>query len=71
MNDLKPEAHYPEQFHSFDFKQDSFNTIYFGKKLKGPQGNSNVLFDEIDALERILQIYGDKSFGKIQKISLL
>ena len=55
MNDLEPEAHYPEQFHSFDFEQDSFNTIYFGKNLKGPQGNSNVLFVEIDGLD--LQIY--------------
>ena len=54
MNDLEPEAYYPEQSHSFDFEQDSFNTIYFGKNLKGPQGNSNVLFDEIDGLECIL-----------------
>ena len=36
MNDLEPDVHYPEQFHSFDFEQDSFNTIYFGKNLKGP-----------------------------------
>ena len=54
MNGLEPETHYPEQFHSFDFEQDSFNTIYCGKNVKGPQGNSNVLFDEIDGLECIL-----------------
>ena len=54
INDLEPETHYPEQFHSFDFEQNSFNTIYFGKNIKGPQGNSNVLFDEIDGLEHIL-----------------
>ena len=54
MNDLEPEAHYPEQFHSFDFEKDSLNTIYFGKNVKGPQSNSNVLFDEIDGLECIL-----------------
>ena len=51
MNDLEPETHYPEQFHSFDFEQD---TIYFGKNVKGPQGNSNVLFDETDGLKHIL-----------------
>ena len=55
MNDLEHKAHYPEQFHSFHFEKDSFNTIYFGKKLKGLQGNSNVLFDEIDGLECILK----------------
>ena len=54
MNDLEPETHYPEQFHSFDFEQDSFNTIYFWKNIKEPQGNSNILFDEIDGLECIL-----------------
>ena len=45
MNDLERGTRYPEQFHSFDFEQDY---------LKGPQGNSNVLFDEIDGLECIL-----------------
>ena len=54
MNDLEPETHYTEQFYSFDFEQDSFNTIYFGKNVKGPQGNSNVLFDETDGLKCIL-----------------
>ena len=53
MNDLENEALYPEQFHSFDFEQDSFNTIYFRKNLKGSV-NSNILFDEIDGLEHVL-----------------
>ena len=53
MNDLEDEALYPEQFHSFDFEQDSFNTIYFRKNLIGSV-NSNVLFDEIDGLECVL-----------------
>ena len=34
MNDLEHEAQYPEQFHSFDFEQGSFNTIYFGTTSK-------------------------------------
>ena len=40
---------YTEQFPSFEFEQDSFNTIHFGKNLK-KRGHSNILFDEIDEL---------------------
>ena len=38
---------------SFEFEQDSFNTIHFGRNLKG-RHHSNILFDEIDKLARVL-----------------
>ena len=44
---------YTEQFTSFEFEQDSFNTIHFGRNLKG-RNHSNILFDEIDELARVL-----------------
>ena len=52
MNDVKNHS-YTKQFPSFEFKQDSFNTIHFGRNLKG-RGHSNILFDEIDELEQVL-----------------
>ena len=52
MNDFENEQ-YTEQFPSFEFEQDSFKTIHFGKNLKR-RGHSNILFDEIDELTHVL-----------------
>ena len=52
MNDFENEQ-YTEQFTSFEFEQDSFNTIHFGRNLKG-RNHSNILFDEIDELACVL-----------------
>ena len=52
MNDFENDQ-YTEQFTSFEFEQDSFNTIHFGRNLKG-RNHSNILFDEIDELEQVL-----------------
>ena len=52
VNDFENDQ-YTEQFTSFEFEQDSFNTIHFGRNLKG-RNHSNILFDEIDELACIL-----------------
>ena len=54
MNDFENDQ-YTEQFTSFEFEQDSFNTIHFGRNLKG-RNHSNILFDEIDELALYSQI---------------
>ena len=52
MNDFENEQ-YTEQFTSFEFEQDSINTIHFGRNLKG-RNHTNILFDEIDELACVL-----------------
>ena len=52
MNDFQNDQ-YTEQFTSLEFEQDSFNTIHFGRNLKG-RNHSNILFDEIDELAHVL-----------------
>ena len=54
MNDLEHESQNPERSYTFEFEQDTINTIYFGNNLKGFRGNSNVLFDETGGPEQIL-----------------
>ena len=49
VNDFDDDQ-YMKQFQSFEFEQD---TIHFGRNLKGT-GHCNILFDEIDELERVL-----------------
>ena len=43
---MDQEPHSSGQY--FEFEQDSVNVIHFGNNVKGPKGNFNVLFDEID-----------------------
>ena len=40
MNDFENDQ-YTEQFTSFEFEQDSFNIIHFGRNLKG-RNHSNI-----------------------------
>ena len=51
---MEQEPHSSGQY--FKFEQDSINVIHFKNNVKGFEGNSNVLFDEIDGPnQRILK----------------